>query len=70
MLETQISVVHCARCQFTSPDLDLFRCPSCGKILGETVVTRRPGSQLAVALHWLVVLLAVAMLAASLAGQA
>lgn len=27
--------VHCAGCEFTSPELSLVTCPVCGAVLGE-----------------------------------
>ena len=66
MHEAQISVAHCARCQLVSEDLDLITCPRCGEVLGEIVVTRRRGPWWPVALHWLVVLAAVMIVAVAL----
>ena len=63
MRTTQVSCVHCARCGFTSEDLALITC-QCGE--GEIVVTRRRGSRLAVALHWVIVALAIVIVAVAL----
>ena len=70
MLEAQVSVTHCPRCQFTIPPILVFTCPVCGEALRETLADLEArcqrGSWLPVAAHWVIVALVIAIVAVTL----